>query len=290
MADDLAAAMATVLPSEPEEWLKSLSKAMQDRRNGREGSRVWARHLSKPSRIRPGSGPPQRLPHRRPAADELRRRVGRPVPGDRPSRPAQHLRAHHQREVVEDEAQRVPHRGRRRRARRRDGPSDHARQQDEGLAREVHDFQLWAGDGYAMVTPNDGDIPVITAEDPRETITAHDPATGRARAGSQAVPRRVGRRRPGAPLHRERRTEPSTHFPLIKKGRSTITAGVFRFSKGWELTEPVLGARPDAAGAVPEPGRPRRVRAAPRHPRPDQRPDHVEGRHRQGAGVPADGD
>jgi hypothetical protein len=43
-----------VLPESAEDWLKTLSKAIMDRRNGRQGTKVWARHLSAPTRIRPG--------------------------------------------------------------------------------------------------------------------------------------------------------------------------------------------------------------------------------------------
>lgn len=51
------------------------------------------------------------------------------------------------------------------------------------VARDVHDGMLSLADSYVMVTPNGTEIPYITAEDAREVITAHDPATGVTRAG-----------------------------------------------------------------------------------------------------------
>jgi hypothetical protein len=45
---------------------------------------------------------------------------------------------------------------------------------------EVFEHALALGDGYAIVGPYEGrDVPLVTAEDPREVITAHDSATGR---------------------------------------------------------------------------------------------------------------
>jgi hypothetical protein len=45
---------------------------------------------------------------------------------------------------------------------------------------EVFEHALALGDGYALVGPIEGrDVPLVTAEDPREVITAHDSATGR---------------------------------------------------------------------------------------------------------------
>lgn len=44
-------------------------------------------------------------------------------------------------------------------------------------AADIHEYMCVLGDGYAIVGPpeRDGELPVITAEDPREVITAHDP-------------------------------------------------------------------------------------------------------------------
>lgn len=45
-------------------------------------------------------------------------------------------------------------------------------------AADIHEFMTVLGDGYAIVgPPEEGEeLPVITAEDPRQVITAHDPA------------------------------------------------------------------------------------------------------------------
>ncbi|MCA1676482.1 MAG: phage portal protein, partial [Actinobacteria bacterium] len=44
-------------------------------------------------------------------------------------------------------------------------------------AADIHEFMCVLGDGYAIVGPPEpgGELPVITAEDPRQVITAHDP-------------------------------------------------------------------------------------------------------------------
>jgi hypothetical protein len=240
MADNLANAVATPVPSDAEEWLKSLSKAMQDRRNGREGSRVWARHLSKPARIRPGldllndylvGDPP--LMNYAVGWDDLFRVIARLG------------RLNMAELIINAKSSKMKLNGFRTAA--ADDDLGDAMASDimranrmKILAREVHDFQLWAGDGYAMVTPNDGEIPVITAEDPRETITAHDPATGKTRAGLKLF-RDEWDAADLAHLYIANRDGTVDHFPLIKKGRSTISAGVFRFSKGWQLTEQGVG-------------------------------------------------
>jgi hypothetical protein len=87
-----------------------------------------------------------------------------------------------------------------------------------------------------MVTPpvTDGAIPVITAEDPRETITAHDPATGVTRAALKLF-RDEWDAADLAHLYIRQNDGTVLHYPLIKRGRTTMTRGVFRFSRGWEL-------------------------------------------------------
>lgn len=55
----------------------------------------------------------------------------------------------------------------------------------EQMARDVHDDMLALGDGYTITTPPPGDTKYarVTAEDPRQVITAHDPMTGECLAG-----------------------------------------------------------------------------------------------------------
>lgn len=55
-------------------------------------------------------------------------------------------------------------------------------------ARDLTDMALSFGDAYTLVTPpgrrkGKDDFSLITVEDPREAITAHDPATGEVKAG-----------------------------------------------------------------------------------------------------------
>jgi hypothetical protein len=99
-------------------------------------------------------------------------------------------------------------------------------------AREVHDFQLWAADGYAMVTP-----PVPMA-DPGHHVggPAGDHHCSRPRHGQTLAALKLFRDEWDAAdlAHLYIREDDGTvlHFPLIKQGRTTITSGVFRFSRG----------------------------------------------------------
>lgn len=47
------------------------------------------------------------------------------------------------------------------------------------IAADVHQAMLSLGDGYVIVSwDNDRQVPVVTAEDPRQVVTLHDPMTG----------------------------------------------------------------------------------------------------------------
>jgi len=100
------------------------------------------------------------------------------------------------------------------------------------VATDVHDYFLSYGDGYTMTTPpaKSGEPAIITAEDPRFTITADDPVTGRPKYGYKAFRDDWDSADlayvffPGGVVRR-----------AIKKGRTTFTTGTFRFDKsGWE--------------------------------------------------------
>jgi hypothetical protein len=237
VADDLAA--DAVLPQTAEDWLRTMQKAMQDRRNGRQGVKKWSRTLSAPTRIRPGldllndylEGDPPLLNYQA-GWDDLFRviaRLGRLNVAEL---------------IINAKSSKMKLDGFRTAAASDDlGDEKAAAIMDANnlrtKSREVHDFQLWAGDAYAMVTPPaNGAIPVITAEDPRETITAHDPATGVTRAAlkmfrddwDQADLAHLYIRLPDGTVE---------HFSLIKRGRTTMTRGVFRFSGAWELNAEV---------------------------------------------------
>jgi hypothetical protein len=281
---------ATVLLQSAEDWLKALSKAMMDRRNGRQGAKVWAGIC----RSRHGSvlgldllndyleGDPPLLNYQA-GWDELFRviaRLGRLNVAEL---------------IINAKSSKMKLNGFRTAAQADDlGDEVAARiMQANNLtvkSREVHDFQLWAADGYMMVTPplSDGGIPIITSEDPRETITAHDPATGITRAGLKLFRDEWD----AADLAHLYIRQDGTRWCTTRSssGDAPPSRGACSGSPAAGSSPPTREAHPDAVGSVPEPRWPRRVRTAPRHPRPDQRPDHVEGRHREGAGVPANGD
>jgi hypothetical protein len=238
VADDLAA--DAVLPQDAEQWLKMLQRALMDRRNGRQGSKVWARHLSAPSRIRPGldllndylEGDPPLLNYQA-GWDDLFRviaRLGRLNVAEL---------------IINAKSSKMKLDGFRTAAASDDlGDSKAAAIMDANnlrvKSREVHDYQLWAADGYAMVTPpaTDDGIPVITSEDPRETITAHNPATGVTRAALKMF-RDEWDNADLAHLYIRQNDGSVEHFSLIKRGRTTMTRGVFRFHRGWELNAEV---------------------------------------------------
>lgn len=101
------------------------------------------------------------------------------------------------------------------------------------LARQVHDYMLSMGDGYTITTPVTDAIPRVTAEDPRQVITAHDAMTGETLAGLK--------------VYRDDWDEADFAYmawrdgskvwvqKLRHGGRSTITDGPFRFDGGgWE--------------------------------------------------------
>jgi hypothetical protein len=233
VAVDLAA-VDTVLPETAEDWLRALQKAMQDRRNGRQGVKQWSRHLSAPTRIRPGldllndylEGDPPLLNYQA-GWEELFRLIARLG------------RLNVAELIINAKSSKMKLDGFRTAAASDDlGDEKAAAIMDANKlrtkSREVHDFQLWAGDAYAMVTPNDGAIPVITAEDPRETITAHDPATGVTRAALKMF-RDEWDKADLAHLYIRQNDGTVLHFSLIKRGRTTMTRGVFRFSGAWEL-------------------------------------------------------
>lgn len=168
------------IPRSPAWWVKTLGVELQNRRLGRDGGRVWRRDLVKPARIRPGldlladhlAGDPPLLGCADGWRDHFREvaRIGR-----------LNVAAL----VVEAKANRMGLAGFRTAAEGDEfGDKLAAELMRENRmkvrAREVHDGMLSLGDSYAMVTPpqRGARFPVITAEDAREVITAHDPATG----------------------------------------------------------------------------------------------------------------
>lgn len=173
------------IPQSPAWWIKILAVELQNRRHGRNGGKLWGRSLSKPIRSRPGLD----LLH-----DHLR--------GDPPLLGVADGWRDHFREVarvgrlnvaalvVEAKANRMGLAGFRTAAAGDDFGDKLATEllRENNMkvrAREVHDGMLSLSDSYAMVTPPRPNkrFPVITAEDAREVITAHDAATGETLAG-----------------------------------------------------------------------------------------------------------
>lgn len=176
----------TDVPRSPGWWLKTLGRELQNRRHGRgPGGAVWQRGAAKPQEIRPGldrlhgylMGEPP-LPaaangwqeHFREACRMGRLNVAALITEAKSNRmKLRDFRTAAPNDLQGDEAARRIMRANDMRV----------------VARDVHDGFLSLGDSYAMVTPGaaSGDIPLVTFEDAREVITAHDPATGRALAG-----------------------------------------------------------------------------------------------------------
>jgi hypothetical protein len=164
-------------------WLKTLAGKLHDRRRGR----GWSPTAPGPRRARPGldllddylAGDPP-LPH---VADGWREAL----------RPFIRLaRMNYAELVVESARERMIPLGFGTAADDdRSGDSEAARvYAANSLDLVTADVFLWMlefGDAYMIVGPrpgaDDGDPPLITAEDPREVITAEDPATGRTLAG-----------------------------------------------------------------------------------------------------------
>lgn len=221
-------------------WLDTLAKAMLDRNAGRLGSRSYTRSLTTPCRVRPGLnllhdyliGDPPLLGY----ADNWKQhflqvmRMGRLNAAEL---------------VVNSKADRMPLRGFRTAAATDQLGDQVARQilrlnKGKVLAREVHSAQLWAADSYGMATPRAaGGHAVMTFEDPRETITAHDPATGETLAALKLYRDEWDSR---DIAHLFVRTSPTEvdHYPLAKtRGSSSMSSTGFRMNTGWELTDVV---------------------------------------------------
>ncbi len=224
------------IPQSPAWWFKVLAAELQDRRQGRSGNVVWSRSTNKPTRVRP----PLDVLH-----DHFR--------GDPPLRGVAEAWADTFREVtrlgrlntaeliVTAKTDRMGIAGFRT-AEASDELGDKLAAElmvESNLAvkvGEIHDNAGWSGDGYAMVIPppRGEKFPTITDEDPRETITAHDPSTGRALAGLKLyrdewdaadVAQLFIRQEDGSVEHRTARKE---------GGTSAITNNRFRlYAKGW---------------------------------------------------------
>lgn len=242
MADDTPTFDDSLQPYSPGWWLKVLSAKMQDRRNGRIGARQWSRMTSKPTRVRPGletlhdylRGDPPLTGYAEGWGDEFRyiTRLARLNMAENiANAKGGRMRLRGFRTAAEDDEL-------------GDKKARDVMRANNGkvLTREVHNFQLWAADGYTMVTPprKTGGMAVITAEDPRETITARDAATGRTLA-SLKLYRDEWDASDVAHLYITQDDDTVDHYPLRKRGRTTISDGPYRFYRGWELDAAGVG-------------------------------------------------
>jgi hypothetical protein len=246
VADDQSDTPGFDDPSEfqsPAWWLKHLTAALLDRKNGRAGSKQWSRMSTKPTRIRPG-------------LDTLHDYLRGDPPltgyadawGDSFRYVTRMARLNVSENIVNSKAGRMRLRGFRTAAEGDELGDKIARNimrvnKFKVLSREIHRNQLWAADAYGMVTPpkKTAGIPIITSEDPRETITAHDAATGETLAAlklyrddwdASDVAHMFIRQADGSVLH----------YPLRKSGKMTVfTTGAARFIRGWELEPQGVG-------------------------------------------------
>lgn len=228
------------IPQSPAWWLKVLAGELQDRRQGRIGTVAWSRSTTRPTRVRP----PLDVLH-----DHFR--------GDPPLRGVAESWADTFREVtrlgrlnigelvVTAKTDRMGIAGFQT-AEASDELGDKLAAElmaETDLAvkvGEIHDTMGWGGDGYGMVLPPSAGekFPTVTDEDPRETITAHDPATGRTLAALKLyrdewegadVAHLFIRQPDGSVEHRTARKEGAT---------SAITNTRFRlYAKGWHWVE-----------------------------------------------------
>lgn len=168
------------------QWFHRLARELHDRRVGRHGTRVWSRQTVGTRRVRPPLD----------VLDDYRQ-------GDPPLRPDVHSGwKPHVRQfmrmgrlnmadlLISSTSNRLSLRDFRTAAADDELGDQRARAIMRAnalkvVSREVHETALCMADAYTMVTPGTGRRreAFITAEDPREAITVHDPATGQPLAG-----------------------------------------------------------------------------------------------------------
>lgn len=218
----------------PAWWFKRLAVQLQDRRHGRENGRQWRRDLSRPARVKPGldlladhlDGDPPLLGCADGWKDGFREvtRLGR-----------LNVAAL----IIEAKANRMALRDFRTAAANDELGDVRAREimranNLQVKARDVHTWMLAFRDSYAMVTPPGPgeEYATITAEDPREVITAEDPATGRTLAALKLYHDQWADQDVGYLFIREDDGE-VTKRKAVKQGRTSLTSSPFRMSQGW---------------------------------------------------------
>lgn len=222
------------IPQSPAWWFKTLAHQLQDRRNGRRQGRLWTRGQVDRRGLRPGldllsdylEGDPPLLKVAKGWEEQFREvvRLGKLNPAPL---------------IVQAKSNRLKLLGFRTSAVSDDiGDSaarDIMRANDMVVkTREIHEFAMTYADGYSMVTPPAGrrKFSLITAEDPRETITADDAATGETLAALKLY-RDDYDSADIAHLYVLEDNGDVSHYEAHAPGRTHITATSFRLSERW---------------------------------------------------------
>lgn len=223
------------IPQSPAWWFKILAGKLQDRRTGRCGPLMWSRALTNRRGLRPGldtlsdylEGDPPLLNVAKGWEDTFREvvRLGRlnPAPLLIQAKSNRLKLLGFQTSAVSDDIGDTKAR-------------DIMRANDMVVKnREIHEFALTYADGYAMVTPPAGKrtLSLITSEDPRETITADDVATGETLAALKLY-RDDYDSADIAHLYVTEDDGNVSHYEAHAGGRTHITATSFRLTARWE--------------------------------------------------------
>lgn len=224
-------------------WFAALSRALHERRTGRVGGRTWNRSAARSTRLRPPltvlddyrqGDPPLRADIHSGWKPYVRQfvRMGRLNVADlivsstsnrmqlrdfRTAEAGDELGDQVAREVMRENAMKL-------------------------VARDVHDTFLALGDAYTITSAPVGrrTHALITAEDPRQVITAHDPATGEPLAGLKMF-RDDWDSEDVAYLYL-----PGLVRRVRRKGPTLITDGPFRLDeKGWSFDDDADAPVPD---------------------------------------------
>lgn len=222
-------------PRSPAWWLKVLATELQDRRHGRARGKVWSRSLGKPQRIRPGID----MLHDHLTGDP-------PLPGcaegwkDGFREVVRLGRLNVAALITEAKADRMPLRGFRTAAAGDELGDVRARDimRETNLlvkASEVHEGFLALADSYVMLTPKKGErqVPIVTAEDARECITAEDPATGETLAALKLYRDDWDSGDVAHLFIRDPDDGTVDHYRARKPGSTSITAGRWVLSRSW---------------------------------------------------------
>lgn len=227
------------IPQSPAWWFKVLATELANRRQGRSGRDRWLRTARKPTRVRPPldtlhdhfRGDPPLRGVAASWADTFREvtRLGRLNVGElivTAKTDRMGIAGYRTSETTDDLGDKLAH--------------ELMIEADLAVKfGEIHDCMGWAGDGYAMALPPlPGEkFPTITDEDPREVISAHDPATGRMLAALKLY-RDDWDAADFGQLFIAEDDGSVTHRTAIKrKGVSVVgTLTQFRLSEGWEWT------------------------------------------------------